>query len=144
MPFGTFNQGGAAQIMIGTTSPPATLIGGVKTGNYRTQRSTNTDDFYNQQASDVSIGKASRSWTVTGIASSGDTGLLVVKAAIDDDTGPTIYLSGSLEGTKGEILPARVSNLEIGFPDANRKCTYSFQVDQALDPTDLAGGGIFD
>lgn len=143
MAFGTFNQGGAAQIKIGSSDPPGTLIGGVKTGNYRIQRGTNTDDFYNQQASDVSIGKASRSWTVTGIASSGDTGLMLVKASIDDDTGPTVYLSGSLEGTKGESLPCRLSNLEVGFPDANRKCTYSFQADQADDPTPFGGGDIF-
>lgn len=141
---GTYSQGGAAQILIGSSSPPATKLGGVKSANYAGTRSTTVDDFYNQEASDTSIGKASRRWNIQGIASNGDTGLAIAKVAFDDDTGPIIFVAGSLEGTNGEILPCRVSNFEIGFPDANRKCTYTVQTEQADDPTDMAGGGIID
>jgi hypothetical protein len=137
---GTYSQGSAAQIKFGSVDPPTTLIGGVKTGNYRIQRGTNRDDLYNQEASIISPGKAGRTWTVTGLASVGDTGLSLVKSSIDDDTGPTRYISGSLDGTNGESLPCTVSNLEVGFPDANRKCTYSFQVDQADDPSPIGTG----
>lgn len=140
----TFNSGGVAQVKVGTTSPPSILLEGVKSATYTGQRPTNTDDFYNQEASDVSTGKATRRMTITGVAKSTAPGLVLLKASFDDDTGPIIYGSVSQNGTTGEALPARVSNIEVGFPDPNRHCTYSFQLEQGGDPVALAGGNIFD
>jgi hypothetical protein len=143
MPFGTFNSGGLAQLKVGTADPPTVLLGGCKQASWAGTRPTSTDDFLNQQASDVSVGKATRKWDINGICSSSDTGLAVIKVAFDDDSGPIIYISGSLEGTKGESLPCRVSNLQIVLLPSS-KATYSFTAEQALAPTNLAGGGIFD
>lgn len=144
MAFGAFNQGGAARVFVGTVSPPATLIGGLQSANYAGTRQATTDDFYEGQPSDTSVGKASRRWTLQGKVSSGDDGLPILKTAFDDDTGPIIFLEGSIEGTNGEILPVRVSAFEIGFPNPNQKGTYSITAEQAGDPADAAGGGILD
>jgi hypothetical protein len=144
MPFGTFQQGGASRIKVGTVTPPATLVGGLQSANYAGQRQTQTDDFYNGQPSDTSVGKASRRWQLQGKASTGDDGLIVLKTAFDDDTGPILYASGSFEGTNGEILPCRVANFETGWPNPNQKSTYSVTMEQAGDPVDAAGGGLYD
>lgn len=141
---GTLNQGSAAQLKIGTADPPTILIEGVKSGNRPGSRPTTVDDFYNQEASDTSVGKATRSVTVGGICESAATGLILAKASFDDDSGPIIYVSVSLNGVTGETLPSRCSTCDIGFPDANRKCTYNLVFSQADDPTPLAGGDIFD
>ena len=140
---GTFNQGGAAVMAIGTTDPPSIELEGVKSATYSKKRTTTTDDFY-MEASDVAIGKANRSWNIQGKCKSGAPGLILANASFEDDTGPIVYISGSLEGTKGESLPVRISGCDIGFPDVNQKCSYTITADQADDPTDLAGGGIFD
>lgn len=139
---GTFNQGSAAKIKIGTADPPTIELEGVKSATLTKQRATSEDDFY-MEASDTSIGKASRRWNIQGRCKSGAPGLILADASFEDDTGPIIWISGSLEGTKGQSLQVRISNVEVGFPDANQKCTYTIQAEQAGDPTDLAGGAIF-
>ena len=137
---GTYFSGGAARVRIGTSSPPGTLFGGLKTWDAQGTRQTSVDDFYNGEASDTSIGKANRRFTAGGAWGQGDAALAIAKVAFDDDTGPTIYVSYTHDGTNGEILPVRASGFQTSGPNPNQKGTYNLTFEQAGDPTDLAGG----
>jgi len=140
---GTFNQGTVAKIRVGPSDPPSIELEGVKSATLTGTRDSSKDDFY-MEASDTSIGKKSLDWQIDGKCKSGAPGLILLEAAFHDDTGVPVWISGSLEGTKGRSVQVRVSNLVLGFPDVNNKCTYSFQAKYAGADTALAGGTIFD
>jgi hypothetical protein len=137
---GTYFQGGAARVRIGSSSPPGTLFGGLKQWDAQGTRTTAVDDFYNGEASDTSIGKANRRFTASGSWGQGDAALAIAKTAFDDDTGPIIFISYTHDGTNGEILPVRASNFQSSGPNPNQKGTYNTTFEQAGAPTDLAGG----
>lgn len=142
MPLGTFAQGSAWRVKVGATSPPSTLVGGLQSVSYPRSRQTSVDDFMNGQASDTSIGKATRRVQLQGRVSLSDDGLAILNTAFEDDTGAPIYVSVGQTGTTGESLPSRVSQFDIGLPNVNQKGTYTVTLEQALDPAALAGGGI--
>jgi hypothetical protein len=140
---GTFNAGSVAKVLVGTADPPTIELEGCKTAAYRGTRPSSNDDFY-MEPSVTDVGKATRTIPLTGKCKSGAPGLILLKANFDDDTGTTIFGAVSIEGSKGDVLPSRVSDFEVGLPDVNGKCTYSFTLQQAADPTQLAGGDTFD
>lgn len=144
MAFGTFAQGSAWRVNVGTTSSPATLVGGLQSVAYPRSRTTETDDFMNGQASDTSVGKANRRVTLQGKVSQDDDGLAVLETAYNDDTGPIIYVSISQNGTTAEILPVRVSQFDVGLPNVNQKGTYTVTLEQAGDPADAGGGALLE
>lgn len=139
MAFGTFQSPNSARVKVGTTATPATLVGGLQSANLEGQRPTETDDFMNGQDSDTTVGKRTDRWTLQGKASNTDDGLIVLETAWKDDTGPIIYTSGSLEGTKGEVLGVRVSNRSLRFT-TNSKVEYNYTAEQAVEAADIAGG----
>lgn len=142
MPLGTFAQGSAWRVKVGTTSPPATLVGGLQSVSYPRSRQTSTDDFMNGQASDTSVGKANRRMQLQGRVSLADSGLAILETAYNDDLGVPIYASICQSATGGEILPVRVSQFDVGLPNVNQKGTYTATLEQAGDPADAAGGAL--
>lgn len=143
MAFGTFNSPNAARVWVGTTATPTTLVGGLQSANLEGQRPTETDDFMNGQDSDVTVGKRTDRWTLQGKASSGDDGLAVLETAWADDTGPIIYVEGSIEGTNGEIVGVRVSNRSLRFTTTS-KVEYNYTLEQAIEAVEDADGGILE
>lgn len=141
---GTYNPGSAAQIKIGTSDPPSILLEGVVSGKLAQSRSVTTTAIYNQEPDDVERGKATRTWNITGRCRSGAPGLILAQATYDDDADTVLYLSGSLEGTKGKSIPVLITNMDVDFPDANKRCTYTIQATEFGAATALAGGNIFD
>lgn len=140
---GTFNQGTVAKIKVGPSDPPSVELEGVKSATLTGTRDTTKDDFY-MEASDSSVGAKSMNWQIDGKCKSSAPGLILLEAAFHDNTGTPIWISGSIDGTKGRSVQVRVSNLALGFPDVNNKCTYSFQASYAGSDTALAAGTIFD
>lgn len=139
---GTFNQGTAAKIRVGPSDPPTIELEGVQSATLDGARSTTEDAFY-MEASDTSVGPIAWKWNISGKCKSGAPGLILLEAALDDNLGTPIWISGSLEGTKGRSVQCRVATGQVGFPDVKGKCAYTFTAEYAGANTSLAGGSLF-
>src|SRR5689334_13014276 len=101
MAFGTVPLGTAARILIGTTSTPATLVGGLVSYSYPGDKPTDKTDFHNAYPTINSVGSANRTITFNGKYAKADSGQDIAKANFDLTAPTLIYISILLDGTTG-------------------------------------------
>jgi hypothetical protein len=137
MALGTPQLGTAAVIQVGATSNPTTPLGGLVSWTYGVDTPTSARNYYGQ-ASVNTVGKANRTVQFTLDYEQGDSGQLVLAAAVISKA--TIWTRVLPDGTNGEILAVKVSGGSIAGPDVNGFSTISYTLVQQADPTIVGGG----
>jgi hypothetical protein len=137
MALGTPVLGTSAVVQVGTTSNPTTPVGGLVSWTYGVDTPTTARNYYGQ-ASVNTVGKANRTIQFTLDYETGDSGQLILAAAVISKA--TIYARILPDGTNGEILPVKVSGGSIAGPDVNGFSTVSYTLAQQADPTIVGGG----
>lgn len=138
MALGTPQLGTAAVIQVGTTSNPTTPIGGLVSWTYGVDTPTAARNYYGQ-ASVNTIGKANRTVQLTLDYEAGDSGQLILAAAVISKA--DVYFRCLPDGTNGEILRTKVSGGTVAGPDVNGFSTVTYTLAQQADPT-LVGSGF--
>ena len=140
MPFGTLPQPGAHRIFVGTTPPPATLVGGLQGFGYPGDKEISEQTFYNTFPSVTSVDAPTRQITLTMKYAKGDTGQDILKANFDLAAPTLIYCSILLDGSTGEYLPCVVSHWELGGPGSTEFADLNVTLVQQADPVEVGGG----
>lgn len=137
MPLGTPVLSTASVLLVGTTSVPATPLGGLLSWTWSESVPT-TERRYIGQAASTAIGPASRSVTLNFDYEAGDTGQKVLHDA--RTAGTQIWFKALPDGTNGETLPCKVGAREIGAPDADGYQTVTFTLNQTAAPVSVGTG----
>jgi hypothetical protein len=140
MPLGAPGLSAVSILQVGTSStPPApnTPVGGLLSWDWVGDSPTTRRDYIGQGSS-TAVGKTARTITVPVDYEVGDTGQALLAAAFVSKA--IIFVRLLPDGTNGEILPVRVAHQEIHAPDANGFNTATWTLEQAGDPTAVAGG----
>lgn len=140
MAFGTTQPGTATRIYVGTSAPPATLVGGLVSWDYPSDRDTEETEFENTYPSVTSVGSVKKSITLNLKYAKGDTGQDVLKANHDLITPTIIYCSVLVDTTTGEYLPGVVSSYRLSSSGARSLTDLVVVISQQGDPVDIAGG----
>ena len=140
MPFGTVPLGTAARVYVGTTAPPATLVGGLVSYSYPGSKDTEETKFHNAFAAITSVDTPVRSVTLNMKYAKGDTGQDVLKANFDLDAPTVIYVSILPDGTTGEYLTGIVSAYELSSGGSGSLPDLSVTIVQQAAPVDIGGG----
>lgn len=137
MALGTPQLGSAVVITVGTTSTPTTPVGGLVSWTYGIDTPTAVRNYYGQASSNT-VGKTNRTIQFTCDYEAGDSGQLILQAAIISRV--DIWCKVLPDGTNGETLKTKVSGGSIGGPDVNGYSTVSFTLVQQADPAGVGGG----
>ncbi len=137
MALGTPVLGTSAVVLVGTTSTPTTPVGGLVSWTYGADTTTTARNYYGQ-ATVNTVGKTNRTPQLTCDYETGDSGQLILSAAIISKA--TIYIRVLPDGTNGETLPVKVSGGSIAGPDVNGFSTISYTLAQQSDPVVVGGG----
>lgn len=137
MALGTPPLGSSVVVLVGATSTPTAIVGGITDWTYSDDVATTTHDWY-QMPSAVSVGKHSRTITLNCTYLSADAGQIVLFAA--KASLATTWCMIKVDGTNGETLPTKVSSSPISGPGVNDYSTVSFTLVQQTDPAVVGTG----
>jgi hypothetical protein len=137
MAFGTIPLGSAAIIMVGSSAPPTTQVGGLNAYTATQDRPTTTRKYFMQTAQ-VFVGESTDTFELSGDYSVGDSGQDFIRGAYD--AGDIFYIEILPDGTNGFSQPVRCSHAELRGPSPDDPPATTFQFGATDVRTDIGAG----